>query len=132
MAGPRIFPTVGRQSAAIVATMVLLLAMPVAAQEKRDDYLSTPGAAAGAVAHLVKEIGRTPAVSRITIEPDRITLLVQGKNRPHDVDAWVLTRSRQLLFGGESVTGPRPSHTDTLSPRRRAASSPCATSRLPT
>ncbi len=105
-----------RRVLVILAAMAVLCGQPAPApaQDRRDDYLSTPGAASNAIARLVKEIGHTPAVSRITIEPHKITLLVQGRRLPHDVDAWTVTRQRILLIDRESVSGPTPSRTDTI------------------
>jgi hypothetical protein len=92
--------------AALAFLAPLLLSQTLA--HALDSYLSTQGDAARAVQKILDETGRRAPVYSVRIEPDRITLQVQGPDRPGTVDEWSIGRFQRLGFGFENVRGPRP------------------------
>jgi hypothetical protein len=92
---------------AALALLIPVLLSPTAASAA-DSYLRTPGDATRAVQKILDEMGRQPPVYSVRIEPDEITLQVQGPDRPGTVDEWSIGRFQRLGFGFETVRGPRP------------------------
>jgi hypothetical protein len=88
------------------AAFALLLATSVPAKA---DYslLTTPGAAASAVAEIAAKIGGTPQVSLIDITPDEVVLQAQGEKEFH-VDEWRWTLVEFWYFKRSFVSGPNP------------------------
>lgn len=93
-----------------LAALALLIAplLSPAPARAADSYLTTPGDAARAVQKIIDEMGRQTPVYAVRIEPDEITLQVQGPDRPGTVDEWSIGRFQRLGFGFENVRGPRP------------------------
>jgi hypothetical protein len=99
------FAPFGWLAALALLAPLLLFSAPARAA---DSYLTTPGDAARAVQKMLDEIGRQPKLYSARIEPDRITLQVQGPDRPGTVDEWSINRIQCFGFGFETVRGPQP------------------------
>jgi hypothetical protein len=90
--------------------MVHTLAGVFAATAARgqETYLTSEVLLQRGLDELLKRTGANPRVSRIAIEPDRITLLTQGLQAAHHTDQWMLTRTSLLVLNIHSVSGPTP------------------------
>ena len=89
------------------AAFVLPLFVAAAPSRAADNLLTTPGAAARAVADIVAKIGREPSVSLIDIASDGVTLQAQGKKDFH-VDEYRWELLDLWFFQRPYVSGPNP------------------------
>jgi hypothetical protein len=94
-------------SAAFRFAAITLLILAAGPARAADNLLTTPDAAARAVADIVAKIGHAPSVSLVEITPDAVALNVQGDKIFH-VDEWRWTLLGFWLFETPLVSGPTP------------------------
>jgi len=82
----------------------IVIARSQVAQEPT--YLNTTERLQGALADVFAELGKTPRISNIMIEPKSVALRVQGSKAAHHTDEWRVERYQFLWMDRNAVSGP--------------------------
>ena len=89
------------------AAWLALVPLAAAANAADKNFISTPGAAEGAVLRIIEAAGRTPKVLSIDIAPDRVHLVAQGPDRSWRLEQWTFEVIKLWVLSRERVSGPR-------------------------
>ncbi len=90
-----------------VGVCLALMSLAATADEAKKSFISSPGAAAEAVAKIVEATGRVPRVLSIDIAPERVRLIAQGSDRSWHLEQWRFEIIKLWFLSREQVSGPQ-------------------------